>query len=117
MGCVTSVTGERICRRDIAGDNSPKKPSPFEDPIQAAINSSQLTLKTASKAEKELGYTDVFTYHSTTPIRKCAEVKELLGIPPNSSILNCPSNDAPLITATIEADKLQSLVDLKKLGW
>lgn len=117
MGCVTSVTGERICRRDIAGDNSPKKPSPFEDPIQAAINSGQLTLRTASNAEKELGYTDIYTFHSTKSIIKCGQFKSLFSIPPDQQIPNCQSNDAPLLTTNIKKTELEGFVYRNELGW
>lgn len=111
MGCVQKVTGEVICSDRIPKRNElPPKNSPHANPISEAIRQGKLKLTTCTDAEKELDCKDVYTYYSKNPIITCEQFKWKFNIPLDYPILNCPNNDAPLITTTIEAEKLRGFV-------
>lgn len=116
MECVQKVSGEVICPEAIQKKKKPPpRINPFANPISEAIKSKQLKLKTYSEAQKAFGCTDVYIFHSAKPILTCEQFKLKFGIPDDYNIPNCTSNDAPLISTTIDAAKLQEFVYGMKL--
>lgn len=119
MGCVQAVTGKRVCSEKIPDRiDSDKKPSPFVNPISAAIKSGQLKLKSCPK----LGNGDAipfckdeYVYHPKTA-ETCGQFRLKFNIPNDYKISKCKDNNAPLVVINIDEEDLRNFVN-NQSGW